>query len=253
MIVFPSGLRIHEVDFVPLKERFQPGGVRIRLEDDSWLSFTSGENGDKVEVEDWPEGRIYADHMTEYRVIVKERDGDYVAVAEFDPVLVLAETRRDGEAMALKKLGLSSRPPKSSLGSYECKVERNCKSDPIVIELAKPDPEKSHYMKTVGRRTIQEVATDLCEALGEMVDEYFCIAPDIKHGSRTHNLRPSSPFPDYHWIECSAVTGGSEGHYVHARAFMQNDENVMLYMIKSFRGLAHCYCIAEKCARLLGA
>lgn len=58
------------------------------------------------------------------------------------------------------------------------------------------------------------------------------------------------------FIACFAVTGGSEGHYVHVDAYREIDGRfavTQLFIGKTFRGMAHAQRIANLCAELLGA
>jgi hypothetical protein len=50
-------------------------------------------------------------------------------------------------------------------------------------------------------------------------------------------MREVSHWPmNYHWISVFAVTGGSEGHYVHVEA-ITGDVRELLFLGKTFRGM----------------
>ena len=83
----------------------------------------------------------------------------------------------------------------------------------------------------------------------DMIDEYFdlCIETDQTFWSLVEKHR---------WIACYAVTGGSEGHYVHVDLVHGYDcdyTGKALHLItgKTFLGLAHALKIANRCAELL--
>lgn len=105
--------------------------------------------------------------------------------------------------------------------------------------------------------TITESATvaEVCRRLRvvldaeELIDRYFSVS-----GS------PDQPFQEllqqYRWIACYAVTGGSEGHYIHVDLVAGYDTDwtgKTLHLItgKTFLGLAHAHKIANRCAELL--
>lgn len=86
----------------------------------------------------------------------------------------------------------------------------------------------------------------------KLVDEYFSIDREIKEGD---------PWPRAVWIACYAVTGGSEGHYIHVDLYMTHygqfgpsEANVRhLACGKTFLGWEHAWKIAKRCAELLGS
>jgi hypothetical protein len=89
---------------------------------------------------------------------------------------------------------------------------------------------------------------DILEAEG-LIDEYFSlsIVTDQTFWKLQENCR---------WIACYAVTGGSEGHYVHVDLISGYDQNWTgkahhLITGKTFLGLAHALKIANRCAELL--
>lgn len=89
----------------------------------------------------------------------------------------------------------------------------------------------------------------ILEAEG-LIDEYFSLS--IETDLTFWKLQES-----YRWIACYAVTGGSEGHYVHLDligGYGQDWTGKALHLItgKTFLGLAHALKIANRCAELLG-
>lgn len=107
-------------------------------------------------------------------------------------------------------------------------------------------------------RTVQDVLTDLNAALaaqGLEPDEYGFsdITRLVSHD------RKSAPWPArYRWIAVFAVTGGSEGYYVHIDAIVSHDggrreERTPLGLAKTFSGMEHALKIASAATLLLGA
>ncbi len=115
----------------------------------------------------------------------------------------------------------------------------------ITISRYKYDEELRKEIE-LPNRTIKEVYNDLCKALQEdgIIDGYLAVM--------NHDFDYNQPFPDFQWISCFAVTGGSEGHYVHIE-IIDGDKRTLLYLGKTFEGMDHAYKIAQKCAELLGA
>jgi len=103
--------------------------------------------------------------------------------------------------------------------------------------------------------TQTDTVADVCRKLRgvlqaeDLIDEYFSVSIDR-----------DQPFfklaENYRWIACYAVTGGSEGHYVHIdliHGYDQDWSGKALHLItgKTFLGLAHAQKIANRCAELL--
>lgn len=80
----------------------------------------------------------------------------------------------------------------------------------------------------------------------DMIDEYFS-------NMATYGKNGDNAFPqDYNWIACYAVTGGSEGHYVHVD-IIKEDKRTLLYLAKTFRGYDHACAIAAHLGKMLNA
>jgi hypothetical protein len=89
---------------------------------------------------------------------------------------------------------------------------------------------------------------DILEAEG-LIDEYFSLSieTDLTFWKLLESCR---------WVACYAVTGGSEGHYVHVDLIHGYDQDWTgkarhLITGKTFLGLAHALKIANRCAELL--
>lgn len=121
---------------------------------------------------------------------------------------------------------------------------------PIEIELYRPIPDKPGYVEVVGRKTKKEVFNELekrLKAQGFYPDEYF--------SSRDYSNEGDKPFPEFRWISCYAVTGDSEGHYIHIDVipYDENLERNIIFLGKSFMGMDYAFEIAKACAKHLGA
>ena len=99
--------------------------------------------------------------------------------------------------------------------------------------------------------TVADVYRKLRDVLQaeDLIDEYFSLA--IETDATFWKLLES-----HRWIACFAVTGGSEGHYVHVDlvdGFDREWAGKALHLItgKTFLGLAHALKIANRCAELL--
>ena len=101
--------------------------------------------------------------------------------------------------------------------------------------------------------TVADVWSKLREVLDAegLIDEYFSLA--IQTDQTFWKL-----LEGYRWIACYAVTGGSEGHYIHVDLVYGYDQEwtgKALHLItgKTFLGLPHAQKIANRCAELLRA
>lgn len=89
-----------------------------------------------------------------------------------------------------------------------------------------------------------------------LIDEYFSLATPPAY----RNVRLSAFMRQnrYTWFACYAVTGGSEGHYIHVDIATQYDVDnscKVFHLItgKTFLGMEHALKIAARCSQLLGA
>lgn len=112
----------------------------------------------------------------------------------------------------------------------------------------------SNSIETQGRQ-VKDIHKDLVAQLGSMIDEYFHVANTwSEQGGPGFNINARSEWPDnVKWIACYAVTGGSEGHYIHVDVIYTDQRRDMAFMGKTFQGMAHAQAIANRCAELLGA
>ncbi len=96
-------------------------------------------------------------------------------------------------------------------------------------------------------KTIGQVYAYLRTQLGDLIDEYFSICTDS-----TPATGNTDPWPlDSRWIAVYPVTGNSEGHYVHVDSIAPDGTRRLLYLAKTFRGMAHAWRIAQRLGELL--
>ncbi len=118
---------------------------------------------------------------------------------------------------------------------------------PVLLELERwygtdVIADDGHIVET-RPKTLQQISTYLRASLDPLIDEYFTLSSDAT---------AETPWPlDARWIAVFPVTGGSEGHYVHVDAIDQAGQRNGLYLIKTFRGLAHAWQIAQRLGDLL--
>lgn len=99
-------------------------------------------------------------------------------------------------------------------------------------------------------RQLADIHKELRAALGGLIDEYFDIDPEVRRNGFCGLLQ----WPDnIHWIACYAVTGGSEGHYIHIDLIDRDGNRTLTFLGKTFQGMQHARCIADRCADELGA
>lgn len=121
-----------------------------------------------------------------------------------------------------------------------------------------PDPEKPGYLRFVRMRSVGEVFADLKERLeteGVLPEEYFHVSVALEFKPENRDKKPHEiPFPKgWRQIACYAVTGASEGHYIHVAAVMSDGRLETVFLGKTFRGMDFALKAAGSCARHLGA
>ena len=117
--------------------------------------------------------------------------------------------------------------------------------------------EKAKHLDWAGK-TLDGLIKELNGRLTQegLVDEYFgrCTYPRNHKiwTTKTEDLR-------FRWIVCFAVTGTSEGHYIHIDLYLDGygedggAPNFHVALGKTFQGFDHAWKIAKRCAELLGA
>ena len=122
--------------------------------------------------------------------------------------------------------------------------------NPIMLCIDEPIPDKPGYVRELPRKTAEilaELMTRL-DAEGLRPDEYgFSLSASREIDNGTFwPLR-------YAWVACYAVTGGSEGHYIHIDVITREDKRILMSLGKTFEGMDKALLIANACARHLGA
>lgn len=113
---------------------------------------------------------------------------------------------------------------------------------------------------TLARRPVAALDTDrltLGELRATLLPELEKLDESLDYFSRsgTDTARAAQPIGRYRWISCWAVTGGSEGHYVHVdRVYLEKEfdrefKRESLFLAKTFGG----YDRACEIAAYLGA
>lgn len=112
----------------------------------------------------------------------------------------------------------------------------------------------------IGARELGDVYKELRErlrhneALEEKI-EYFQISSSTQSlgANRHREITPKL----FKWTACYAVTGGSEGHYIHVDLILDSPDSYRqvypLFTGKTFSGIAAAWEIAAFCAEELGA
>ena len=106
------------------------------------------------------------------------------------------------------------------------------KIESVEIEVYEPVPDKPGYCHKVRNKRIGEVFCEVNKKLAEIgcpmshggkpVDpqdpqvEWRWVDPaNAEYWSTSIDVSVDAEFPEYRWIACYVVTGGSEGYYVH--------------------------------------
>jgi hypothetical protein len=123
----------------------------------------------------------------------------------------------------------------------------------IETEIWVPNPEKPGYLMLERMKTIGEVYDELEQILkeqgiyGEM--DYFGISSGWN--GRKQEARKQD-FPNYRWIACFAVEGGSEGHYIHVEIISAEGgkwKREIIFLGKTFCGLEHALKVSNICTQ----
>ena len=137
-----------------------------------------------------------------------------------------------------------------------------------ILSATRPPKNPHRAMRIKDTYTLLDVFRKLCRILdregllGEM--DYFSTS-----GVRTESIfrvamekvwryHAKTPYDGYRWWACYAVTGGSEGHYIHidlASGYGEQYTGTTFHVItgKTFMGMEHALKVANRCAELLGA
>lgn len=87
----------------------------------------------------------------------------------------------------------------------------------------------------------KEVVAKLEGVLESLEHEYASLGYEFAYNGVTE-------IPRFHRIAVYAVTGGSEGHYVHVDLITGVQEHTLLLLVKTFAGMTHARQIANTLA-----
>lgn len=108
---------------------------------------------------------------------------------------------------------------------------------------------------TMSLRQLAQILEPEIMALDHDGFEYFALSIEAKY---TNPARLDQPIGRYRWIACYAVTGGSEGHYVHVdRLYLEKEYDRTftiepILLIKTFGGYDRACQIAAHIGKRLG-
>jgi hypothetical protein len=116
---------------------------------------------------------------------------------------------------------------------------------PVINENGEP----TGMLRWVGNRDAREVVADLAAFIKPLEDggtEYVSLGAQFKYEG-------VSEIPPFRRVVAYAVTGGSEGHYVHVDLHLARDPGTYmnLMLVKTFGGMAHARKIANAIADVL--
>jgi hypothetical protein len=111
----------------------------------------------------------------------------------------------------------------------------------ISTEIYVQHPEKPGYLKEERKKTVQEVFNELTSMLKEQG-----IYDELESFSIMMGYDKKGDFPNYRWISCFVVEGGSEGHYIHVD-IIAHDVRETLYLGKTFMGIEHALKVSNLC------
>lgn len=114
------------------------------------------------------------------------------------------------------------------------------------------DPGRPGFLTAARRRSVDEVYREIVALVGrpeggltvvDGADEYFSVSPGVA-GERE--------WPEGR-IAVFAVTGGSEGHYVHVEVKAGDGQSELMILGKGFAGEDAAWALARRLAGVLGA
>ena len=121
-------------------------------------------------------------------------------------------------------------------------AEKEDRVSPIEVEVYE-EVEGENFLRYTHNRTILSIFTELKKRLEEdglLPEEYFSMGARLELDKRTEEEFPSG------WIACYAVTGASEGHYIHVDVLNTNKPN-HVFVGKTFKGLEFAVKVASAC------
>lgn len=131
------------------------------------------------------------------------------------------------------------------------------KEEPIELDFCEPHPDKPGYVRYTHSKKLRAVEKEIQQRLRKqgLWDEmdYFHVSVLIRDKDEAF------PYP-YRSIKCYAVTGGSEGYYIHVEAAYRDPKNPYgdclhkdLFTGKTFSGMETALKISNALTLMLGA
>lgn len=107
------------------------------------------------------------------------------------------------------------------------------------------------YITQEHGKPLESVYSHIVEQLRKGYDEDNWYGPIDEYFSIANKYDGPKYWPtDYRWIAVFAVTGGSEGHYIHVEAISDNRRE-LLFLGKTFQGMDHALEIVKILSKLL--
>ena len=127
------------------------------------------------------------------------------------------------------------------------------------VTLCTYDVDEAGYMQNSRGRSFPSIVKDLNAALRKMPwptdqdggGDYGGFSFCRDHGAENGGHENAWP-TEWQWISVFAVTGGSEGHYVHVEIIHRNGARQLVFLFKTFGGRAHAQLVTARTAALLG-
>ena len=126
---------------------------------------------------------------------------------------------------------------------YELRKDFNAEVKQLVVETDIYGPsEKEGYVKVVGTKSLRDVLNEITQ----MLPLYGTSVDDMDYFDLCTRRIGDMPFPQtYFRLICFAVTGGSEGHYIHVGVVQKDEKYQDLFLGKTFLGYGKACEIAQ--------
>lgn len=119
----------------------------------------------------------------------------------------------------------------------------------LEIEIYVPHPEKEGMLQRTGNIKLSEFGAAVGWFLrsrghADRLD-YYSVSNDLSVPPKQQMVSR------YRWLAIFAVTGGSEGYYIHVDVIDLEGNRKPLYLAKTFESMAFCYEVCADLARFL--
>ena len=103
-------------------------------------------------------------------------------------------------------------------------------------EIWGPNPEKPGYLLLVRRKRVQELWEEVKALLPFYVPEWADYFDYIGVSAASRLEDKDAVIPEYRWVSCYVVRGGSEGYYLHVDVINAEDQRTLLFLGKTLSG-----------------